>query len=100
MGVEDFSHNEQAPSSSASSKDMEPVPIQPPLPHAEHGPVIDHKIPQEDAIQASPELLWSRIRHGLREPFAEFWVGRHWFEFFEDNLLTRRAGCLHPHHVW
>lgn len=40
--------------------------------YAEHGPLIDHKIPQDDAVRAEPDLLWSRIRHSLREPFAEF----------------------------
>ena len=43
-----------------------------PAAHAEHGPLIDHKIPQENAIQAQPDLAWSRIRHFLREPFSEF----------------------------
>lgn len=42
-------------------------------PHQEHGVAIDHKIPQDDVIQAQPDLLWSRIRRYLREPFAEFW---------------------------
>ena len=41
-------------------------------PHAEHGPLIDHKIPQEDAVEAQPDLLWSRIRRTLRDPFSEF----------------------------
>jgi aquaglyceroporin related protein, other eukaryote len=42
------------------------------LAHAEHGPLIDHKIPQADAVQAEPDLLWSRIRRTMREPFSEF----------------------------
>lgn len=46
------------------------VPNQPP--YAEHGPLVDHKIPQADTVQAEPDLLWSRIRHFLREPLAEF----------------------------
>jgi len=41
-------------------------------PHAEHGPLIDHKIPQADAIEAEPDLLWSRIRRYFRDPFSEF----------------------------
>lgn len=41
--------------------------------HQEHGPLVDHKIPQDNVIQAQPDLKWSRIRHALREPFAEFW---------------------------
>ena len=44
------------------------------LAHAEHGPLIDHKIPQAEAVQAEPDLLWSRIRYTLREPFSE--IGR------------------------
>ncbi|EXJ90775.1 aquaglyceroporin like protein, other eukaryote [Capronia coronata CBS 617.96] len=39
---------------------------------AEHGPLVDHKIPQADAVQQEPDLAWSRIRHKLREPFSEF----------------------------
>ena len=41
-------------------------------PYAEHGPLVDHKIPQADVVQAEPDLLWSRIRRFLREPLAEF----------------------------
>lgn len=40
--------------------------------HQEHGPLVDHKIPQEDAVQAQPDLAWSRIRYTLREPLSEF----------------------------
>lgn len=40
--------------------------------YAEHGALIDHKGPQEDVVQAAPDLLWSRARHFLREPFSEF----------------------------
>ena len=43
-----------------------------PQAYAEHGPGIDHKIPQEGVIPAAPELAWSRIRRIMREPFAEF----------------------------
>jgi len=39
---------------------------------AEHGPLVDHKIPQADVVQQEPDLAWSRIRHYLREPFSEF----------------------------
>ncbi|KAM3075276.1 glycerol channel [Clarireedia jacksonii] len=40
--------------------------------YAEHGAGIDHHIPQEEVSQSKPDLLWSRIRHTLREPFSEF----------------------------
>ncbi|KIW12126.1 hypothetical protein PV08_09400 [Exophiala spinifera] len=39
---------------------------------AEHGALVDHKVPQEDLVQAEPDLLWSRVRHFCREPFSEF----------------------------
>lgn len=41
-------------------------------PHAEHGPLIDHHVEQDLAIQQGPNLAWSRIRHFMREPFSEF----------------------------
>jgi hypothetical protein len=75
MGLENFSHDEMA-SESSSNKDPEPMPIQPtPMAHAEHGPLVDHKIPQEDVVQASPNLVWSKIRHEIRAPLAEFFGG-------------------------
>lgn len=40
--------------------------------HAEHGALIDHKIPQAEAIQAEPDLLWSHVRRVMREPLSEF----------------------------
>jgi aquaglyceroporin related protein, other eukaryote len=39
---------------------------------AEHGALINHQIPQADVVQAEPDLLWSRIRQFMREPFSEF----------------------------
>lgn len=40
--------------------------------YAEHGALVDHHGPQENAIPASPELAWSRIRKFLRDPLSEF----------------------------
>lgn len=40
--------------------------------YGEHGPGIDHEIPQKDAIPARPDLWWSRMRHQFREPLSEF----------------------------
>jgi aquaglyceroporin related protein len=42
------------------------------LPYSEHGAGIDHQITQKQAIQQGRQLLWSRIRHTLRDPFSEF----------------------------
>ena len=75
MGLENVHHEEVTSASSTSSvrKEQEVLPtVEPPRPHEEHGPVIDHKIPQEDVIPANPQLAWPRIRHALREPFSEF----------------------------
>ena len=99
MGPEKFTHDEHA-SDSSSSQGVEPVPLHQPAPHAEHGPVIDHKIPQEDAIQASPDLTWSRIRRYLREPLAEFFVCCPMSVNSVLDMLTIRPGCLHSDHVW
>ena len=41
-------------------------------PYGEHGPLVDHHGPQEEVVQAEPDLWWSRVRHKLREPFSEF----------------------------
>ncbi|SLM38083.1 aquaglyceroporin like other eukaryote [Lasallia pustulata] len=40
--------------------------------YQEHGPLVDHRIPQDEEVQSEPDLLWSRIRRYLREPFSEF----------------------------
>ncbi len=40
--------------------------------YEEHGPGIDHKIPQADETPSEPNLWWSRVRHTMREPFSEF----------------------------
>lgn len=43
--------------------------------NAEHGPLIDHSIPQDIVLKygaQDSDLAWSRIRFYLREPLAEF----------------------------
>lgn len=54
----------------------------------EHGALIDHKIPQEDAVQAEPDLFWSRVRHFCREPFAEF-LGVFILIMFGDGVVAQ-----------
>jgi len=56
--------------------------------HQEHGPLVDHKIPQEDAVQAMPDLWWSRTRHTLREPFSEFF-GTMILILFGDGVVAQ-----------
>lgn len=58
------------------------------VPHAEHGPVIDHKIPQDNVVQAQPDLAWSRIRQTLREPFSEFF-GTFILIMFGDGVVAQ-----------
>ncbi|KAJ9627383.1 glycerol channel [Knufia peltigerae] len=55
---------------------------------AEHGPLVDHKIPQADAVQQEPDLTWSRIRHFLREPFSEFF-GTFILLMFGDGVVAQ-----------
>jgi len=56
--------------------------------YAEHGPLVDHKIPQEDVVQSEPDLVWSRIRHYCREPFAEF-LGVFILIMFGDGVVAQ-----------
>jgi aquaglyceroporin related protein, other eukaryote len=75
MGVENqypiADHTETASRMTDDSKDM-PMPVGATAPHAEHGPLVDHKIPQEDAVPLHPELLWPSIRRSMRDYFSEF----------------------------
>ncbi|RMZ79900.1 hypothetical protein DV738_g2965, partial [Chaetothyriales sp. CBS 135597] len=57
--------------------------------HAEHGSMIDHDIVHgEQIVAAHPELLWSRIRHTLREPFSEF-LGTFIMILFGDGVVAQ-----------
>lgn len=82
-----YAHNE-LPSPSPSSIDIIEKSRLPPPPHAEHGPPVDHKIIQEEVVQAQPQLLWSRIRHTLREPFSEFF-GTFILIMFGDGVVAQ-----------
>lgn len=53
-----------------------------------HGVGIDHMIPQDDTVEAQPDLTWSRIRRKLREPFAEFW-GTFILLMFGDGVVAQ-----------
>ncbi|KAK5943253.1 glycerol channel [Knufia obscura] len=91
MGIsQHHTHREHAPSSSSVSAEnivMDNL-KQDFQPHAEHGVAIDHRIPQDDVVQAQPDLLWSRIRHQLREPFAEFF-GTFILIMFGDGVVAQ-----------
>ncbi len=59
--------------------------------HQEHGPPIDN-FPGKDAADEDYEhhhnLLWSRIRHHLRDPFAEF-MGTFIMILFGDGSVAQ-----------
>ena len=40
--------------------------------YTEKGPLINHDINRANLVPQQPDLAWSRIRHYLREPLAEF----------------------------
>ena len=42
------------------------------LPYAEHGPGIDHNVPETGPGPKGAHLFWSRVRHFCRDPFSEF----------------------------
>lgn len=93
MGIasEHITHREHAPSSSSVSADsvaMEKSAHAELQPHAEHGAPIDHRVPQQDVVQAQPDLTWSRIRHQLREPFSEFF-GTFILIMFGDGVVAQ-----------
>jgi hypothetical protein len=56
--------------------------------YAEHGPGIDHQITQENVIESQPELLWSHIRHYMRDPFSEF-LGVFILILFGDGVVAQ-----------
>ena len=88
MGLqqEHITHREHATAGSTSSSEiMAESKAHEVIPYAEHGAPIDHVGPQEEVVQAQPDLAWSRIRHTLREPLAEF------FGMF--NFYWRRYAC-------
>lgn len=93
-------HTEKAGEmSDASSKDFAPAPpmmtTPPQAAHAEHGPTIDHQIPQEDVVQSHPDLWWSRVRHTLREPFSEFF-GVFILILFGDGVVAQVVVRIKP----
>lgn len=73
---------------------------QPNEPYAEHGPLVDGDGPQADLKDSRPELAWSRIRHFMREPFAEFF-GTFVMIMFGDGVVAQtklsnqaNGGCM------
>ena len=63
-----------------------------PFVHAEHGAPIDNRTPQGDAeeaeYQAHHDLWWTRVRHHLKDPFAEF-MGTFIMIIFGDGSVAQ-----------
>ena len=68
--------------------------------YEEHGPGIDHKIPQEEAVQSEPGLWWSRTRHFLREPLSEFFGVFILILFGDGQVLSTRSAFRSSYHTY
>ena len=81
-------HHDRHVSIFQAPQDYRPTTVDGVAAYSEHGPLVDHKIPQEDAVQSEPDLAWSRFRHFMREPFAEF-MGVFILIMFGDGVVAQ-----------
>lgn len=83
-----FTHREH---DAENARKMDPKPEAPYPYHQEHGPPIDN-FPGNEAAEEDYEhhrnLWWSRIRHHLRDPFAEF-MGTFIMILFGDGSVAQ-----------
>lgn len=66
--------------------------------HAEHGPPIDNALKYAEAeedYQHHKMLWWSRVRHHLRDPFAEF-LGTFIMILFGDGSVAQVTLSANP----
>jgi len=66
--------------------------------HAEHGPPIDNAMKYDEAeedYQHHKNLWWSRVRHHLRDPFAEF-MGTFIMILFGDGSVAQVSLSMNP----
>lgn len=66
--------------------------------HAEHGPPIDNALKYAEAeedYQHHKTLWWSRVRHHLRDPFAEF-LGTFIMILFGDGSVAQVTLSANP----
>jgi len=66
--------------------------------HAEHGPPIDNALKYDEAeedYQHHNKLWWSRVRHLLRDPFAEF-MGTFIMILFGDGSVAQVVLSANP----
>jgi hypothetical protein len=92
-----ITHRENEATQSEARK-MDPNPNTPYPYHQEHGPPIDNyegDITAEEDYQHHKNLLWSRIRHELRDPFAEF-MGTFIMILFGDGSVAQVTLSANP----
>ncbi|KAL2426633.1 Aquaglyceroporin-9 [Exophiala dermatitidis] len=80
-----------APSGPQQQPGMDPNPMTSYPYHSEHGPPIDNMLKYDEAeqdYQHHRNLWWSRVRHHLRDPFAEF-VGSFIMILFGDGSVAQ-----------
>jgi aquaglyceroporin related protein, other eukaryote len=91
-----FTHREHDDAQNARSMDPNP---QVPYPfHQEHGPPIDNYLASDEAeedYQHHKNLWWSRVRHHLRDPFAEF-MGTFIMILFGDGSVAQVTLSANP----
>lgn len=66
--------------------------------HAEHGPPIDNALKYDEAeadYRHHSDLWWSRVRHHLRDPFAEF-LGTFIMILFGDGSVAQVVLSANP----
>ena len=66
--------------------------------HSEHGPPIDNALKYDEAeedYQHHKNLWWSRVRHHLRDPFAEF-MGTFIMILFGDGSVAQVTLSANP----
>lgn len=83
-------HHEYRDESSTSQGSPRSPPPPRPSPYAEHGPLIDRsqtaELNSKKALNAA--LMWPRIRHYARGPFAEF-MGTFILIMFGDGVVAQ-----------
>lgn len=91
-------HDEANVPQNGNTRSLDPNPQVPYPFHQEHGPPIDNYYNQDEAeedYQHHKNLLWSRIRHQLRDPFAEF-MGTFIMILFGDGSVAQVTLSANP----
>jgi aquaglyceroporin related protein len=93
-----FTHREHEARNNGNARSMDPNPQVPYPYHQEHGPPIDNYGKSEEAeedYQHHKNLWWSRVRHHLRDPFAEF-MGTFIMILFGDGSVAQVTLSANP----